>query len=334
MAPCPAARPLAWPPVRRLLATLAVPLLVTSGCNAGEDDPTVVSDGSTTTGASSTTAAPAESTTSPPAAASPSTTSTTKVPAAATSSTTAAPRGVSLMPEGNPTTVAEAIATSEPAIRDPGTPPGDLERHGRAQQVAYRQLVVHPEWMPQVLDRLPANLHPIVRSNTSAGAELRALTKPQTALPPWRIVAPAPSSELLGYYKEADAAVGAPWQYLAAIHLVETRMGRIRGTSTAGAQGPMQFLPSTWAQYGNGGDINSNRDAIFAAARYLVRNGAPGNMANALFAYNRSQRYVAAVTAYAEQMRADERTYGGYYHWQVYYRMTDGDRLLEVGYGS
>ncbi|MGH9165534.1 MAG: hypothetical protein ACRDZW_08505, partial [Acidimicrobiales bacterium] len=100
------------------------------------------------------------------------------------------------------------------------------------------------------------------------------------------------------------------------------------------AMGPMQFLPGTWAQYGEGGDINSNRDAIMAASRLLVRNGAPDDMANALFNYNRSQRYVTAVTEYAKQMLADEGAYRGYYHWQVYYRLEDGDRLLPVGFGS
>ncbi|MGQ0519861.1 MAG: hypothetical protein ACT4PX_01760, partial [Actinomycetota bacterium] len=244
------------------------------------------------------------------------------------------PGGAGILPEGSPTTVAEALATAEPAIRNPATPAPELERHGRAQQVAYRQLAIHPEWLPQVLTRLPDDMRGVVEANTSAGIELRALTKPQASLPPWRIVEPAPADELLGYYKAAEAGVGAPWRYLAAIHLVETRMGRIRGDSTAGAQGPMQFLPSTWQQYGGGGDINSNRDAILAAARLLVRNGAPGDMANALFNYNRSQRYVRAVTAYAEQMGADERAYFGYYHWQVYYRMADGDRLLPVGYGT
>ncbi|MDQ3756936.1 MAG: lytic transglycosylase domain-containing protein, partial [Actinomycetota bacterium] len=199
-------------------------------------------------------------------------------------------------------------------------------------QVAYRALGERPEWIEQVARLVPAARQPTVRANAEASAELRALTKPQTKLPPWNIVAPAPAEELLSYYKAADAEIGVPWPYLAAIHLVETRMGRIRGTSTAGAQGPMQFMPATWAQYGAGGDINSNRDAILAAARLLKRNGAPGNMANALFNYNRSQRYVKAVTNYAEQMRADERAYFAYYHWQVYYRMADGDRHLPVGY--
>ena len=126
---------------------------------------------------------------------------------------------------------------------------------------------------------------------------------------------------------------GVPWGYLAAVHLVETRMGRIRGESSAGAQGPMQFLPSTWAAYGEG-DINSNKDSIRAAARYLKRNGAPGDMRNALWNYNHSFLYVDAVTEYAKQMLAAERAFFGYHHWQVYYRTTNGDVLLPVGYGA
>jgi membrane-bound lytic murein transglycosylase B len=107
-------------------------------------------------------------------------------------------------------------------------------------------------------------------------------------------------------------------------------MGRIRGTSTAGAQGPMQFLPSTWDIYGEGGDINSNHDAILAAGRLLQDRGAPDDMGAALYAYNPSPRYVRAVTVHAEQIRAEPRTYLGYYHWQVYY----GETLLPEGWGG
>ena len=314
--------------MRRRVAALALFALLPA-CNTGSDDPTIESGGTSTSATTATTAAPSTTAAAAdPVTAAPATTSTSARPAAP-----AAP-GVTVLPEGDPASVSSALASSEATIRDPATPVSSLEAPGRAQQVAYRQLAVHPEWMDEVLRGVPAGLHATVRANTNAGIELRALTKPQPALPPWRIVAPAPADELLRYYKAAEAEVGAPWAYLAAIHLVETRMGRIRGTSTAGAQGPMQFLPATWGQYGNGGDINSNRDSILAAARLLVRNGAPGNMANALFNYNRSQRYVTAVTAYAEQMKGDERAYFGYYHWQVYYRMADGDRLLPVGYGT
>ena len=68
---------------------------------------------------------------------------------------------------------------------------------------------------------------------------------------------------------EAESESGVGWNYLAAINLIETRLGSIAGVSTAGAQGPMQFLPSTFAAYGQGGDINSPHDSIMAAGRTL-----------------------------------------------------------------
>ena len=93
----------------------------------------------------------------------------------------------------------------------------------------------------------------------------------------------------------------------------------------------MQFLPSTWAAYGRG-DINDSRDAIRGAANYLKTNGAPANMANALFRYNNSDLYVRAVTAQARLMIADANAYRGYHGWQVYYLTVNGDVLLPVGY--
>ncbi|HVF74880.1 MAG TPA: transglycosylase SLT domain-containing protein [Acidimicrobiales bacterium] len=286
--------------MRRLLVLLG---LVVASCSSDGDDATPPS--TTTTTEATTTTSSTTTTTLPPGP-----------PVAATS----------------PAGLAAQVAAAEAAVRDPATPPAALERAAHEAQVAYRAVAEKPEWLDQVAAAVPAELRATVRANVTAGIELRALTKPRTALPPWEIVAPAPADELLGYYREAERQVGVPWQYLAAIHLSETRMGRIRGTSSAGAQGPMQFMPATWEQYGQGGDINSNRDAILAAARLLKRNGAPDNMANALFNYNRSQRYVRAVTAYAEQMKANERAYYGYYHWQVYYRLVEGDRHLPVGY--
>jgi len=223
--------------------------------------------------------------------------------------------------------LAAEITRTETAIRDPATPPSRLRALGRAQQRAYRTVVRQPQLLPEVLTLVPPALRRTVKANALAGAELRKLSRPASRLPRWRIVAPAPAAALLASYRAAGAKLAVPWQYLAAIHLVETRMGRIRGTSSAGARGPMQFLPATWRRYGGRGNIHATGDAVLAAARLLRANGAPADMAAALYAYNPSRRYVRAVTAYAEQMRADQRAFLGYYQWQVYY----GDTLLPEG---
>ena len=249
------------------------------------------------------------------------------VPAAPRVPTTALPgsaRTTSMAAER----LAAQLTTAETAIRDPATPTSKLPTLGRSQQRAYRTLVRQPRLVPKVLAQLPPRLRRTVKANLLAGSELHRLNRPARRLPRWRIVAPAPAGQLLAAYRAAQAKLAVPWEYLAAIHLVETRMGRIRGTSSAGAQGPMQFLPSTWKRYGRGGDIRATGDAIMAAARLLHANGAPADMAAALYAYNPSRRYVRAVSAYAGQLRANQRAFLGYYHWQVFY----GDTLLPEGY--
>ncbi len=227
--------------------------------------------------------------------------------------------------------VAATLARAEPALRSDAPAPDDLMARGWEQQNAYRALSAHPDWLPAVIAELPPDVAAIVTANHDAGTGLSGLAEPQPQLPDWRIEAPRPLEELVGYYREAEAASGIPWQYLATIHFVETRLGRIRGTSTAGAQGPMQFIPETWARYGQG-DINDNRDAILAAGRYLDAAGGPEDMDRALYAYNNSERYVAAVQGYAGLIQADERAFRGYYQWQVYYATVDGVALLPEGY--
>ena len=246
---------------------------------------------------------------------------------------TATPRPDPPIAASEPEALALQMGSAERAVRDRNVTGADLAWFGHLQQLTYRRLAARPEWHDAVLAALPADIRASATANADATADLRATVVPGPDLPTaWRIVEPAPLDDLARYYREAEAEFSVPWSYLAAIHLVETRMGRIRGTSVAGAQGPMQFIPATWERYGEG-DINSDRDSIRAAARYLRANGAPGNMANALFRYNQSQRYVRAVTAYAEVMRSDPDAYRGYYHWQVYYLTTRGDILLPVGYG-
>src|SRR5262249_32623941 len=131
--------------------------------------------------------------------------------------------------------------------------------------------------------------------------------------------------------QRAQARSGVRWQYLAAIELIETRFGRIDGLSTAGAEGPMQFLPATWRRYGTG-SIGNPRDAILSAAHFLVSNGAPHHMSDALFAYNNSAGYVRAVQDYAGFMRTDLRAYYGYYYWRVIYDRASGAVILPLGY--
>jgi membrane-bound lytic murein transglycosylase B len=223
------------------------------------------------------------------------------------------------------------LIDAENAIRSAETPTDDVAEHARVQQAAYRQLVRTAEWRETVFSQLPAELQPVARANVEAGSDLRELTQPRTELPPWRIVAPPPADELRAHYAAGQKEFGIDWTYLAAIHLVETRMGRIRGTSIAGAKGPMQFLPSTWARWGKG-DIENPRDAIHAAARYLRGHGAPADMDRALFAYNHSDLYVNAIKLYASLMRDEPRAYDAYYNWDVYYRTTKGDALLYVGW--
>ena len=110
--------------------------------------------------------------------------------------------------------------------------------------------------------------------------------------------------------------------------MTETNMGRIRGDSTAGARGPMQFLPATWNVYGTG-DIDDDHDAILAAARYLKANGAPGDLRSALRHYNHSDHYVNAVLLLAQEMQSDKRAYSSYYYRPVVYSLVSGDVVLQ-----
>jgi hypothetical protein len=120
---------------------------------------------------------------------------------------------------------------------------------------------------------------------------------------------------------------------LAAVNLVETGMGRIDGVSVANAQGPMQFLPTTWAERGIGqGDIRDPHDAIQAAARYLVRRGGLQDIRKGLWGYNNSDNYGRAVLHYASLIREDPRAYYGIYHWEIHFGTAAGDVWLPVGY--
>lgn len=263
------------------------------------------------------------------------TTSETRSPAETTSTT----GPVELAESGRPVLrddaagLADQLVAAERAVRDPSTDAEALVDWGHLQQVAYRKLAVTPEWDAEAFTRVPADLQDAVRANVEALRQLRQLvTSVRDTVPAWRIVDPPPMDELVSAYQAAEAELGVPWEYLAAVNLVESALGRIRGTSEAGAQGPMQFLPATWEAYGEG-DIHDPHDAIRAAARYLADyGGAEGNLSEALYAYNHSDHYVAGVTAIAGVVEADEAAFRGYHNWQVHYLTTAGDVWLPVGY--
>ena len=237
------------------------------------------------------------------------------------------------VPAAHAAALAHQLDRAAVTLRVRKAAPADVRRAAEFHQLAARALAAAPAgFRARVTTRLRRDTARSTRRDVRAAQLLQAMGEPQRELPRWRIVAPPPPAELLRDYKQAQRRTGVPWTYLAAIHLVETRMGRIRGISSAGAQGPMQFLPPTWDLFGGGGDINDPRDAILAAARLLKHYGAPQDTAGALWHYNPSDNYVGAVLAYARNMQRSASAYNGYWHWRVLYRLTRGTRVLPVGY--
>lgn len=232
----------------------------------------------------------------------------------------------------DPAQIGADLIADEQAIRDPATPGPALVTAARRQQVAYRAIGRNPAWDAVIRPLIPSNLITTYDRNIDARRQLTAMSPVRDTLPAWRIIPTAPADELLRLYHEADAATGVGWNYLAAINLVETRFGSIAGLSTAGAQGPMQFMPETWAQYGNGGDVNSPRDAIMGAGRFLKASGFANSPDRAIYAYNHANEYVRAVKDYAAIIADDPGSFAGYFNWEVYYLTTAGDVLLPLGY--
>ncbi|MFC0081827.1 lytic transglycosylase domain-containing protein [Aciditerrimonas ferrireducens] len=127
-----------------------------------------------------------------------------------------------------------------------------------------------------------------------------------------------PSAMAALYRAAAGSCPGLPWQVLAAVGTVESDNGQStlpgvhQGANPAGAEGPMQFEPATFAEYARpvppGGVVPPSPydpvDAVWAAARLLCANGARGgqDLPGALWAYNHATSYVVEVLEVASSL--------------------------------
>ncbi|MFZ1177509.1 MAG: lytic transglycosylase domain-containing protein [Mycobacterium sp.] len=267
-------------------------------------------------------------------------TSTTAVAAAELASITmladapSTPDGAQPHLASDPAQLADDLVADELALRQPSTGEAALVTAAHRQQAAYRAIGRHPDWDATTRPRIPPSLLDVYDRNVDARRQLTAMTPVRDTLPAWLVEPPAPADELLSYYHQAESESGVGWNYLAAINLIETRFGSIIGVSTAGAQGPMQFLPSTFASYAEGGDIHSPRDSILAAGRYLAAHGFANDRDHAIYGYNHANEYVRAVNQYAALLAADPAVFASYYRWDVYCYTTAGDVLLPIGYAA
>jgi len=229
-----------------------------------------------------------------------------------------------------PATIASQLTSADAALRsalgrwrasDPAlasTPPADVLTPAAQERQLVHQLAETSALVRSTLAALPPSLAAAVRPQLRAAQALRRLAGPPSGKAVTLHLDPAPpAGQLLADYHLAQSRFGVRWQTLAAVNLVESAFGRVGNTSSAGAQGPMQFLPSTWKAYGLGGNIHSPRDAVLGAGNYLHQSGAPADERRALFAYNHSSLYVRAVQDYAHAMARDPLGFLTLYAWEA-----------------
>ena len=155
---------------------------------------------------------------------------------AATNATTLTASGARRAPNGriapNPATTAAELArqieTADRVLRSPSASLAELADAGHLQQVAYRKLAADATLDAAALAALAAPLRRDVETNMRARRAFSDISSGYAdKVPAWEVIEPEPANALLAYYKEAQAATGIGWQYMAAINYIETGFGRI-----------------------------------------------------------------------------------------------------------
>ena len=173
---------------------------------------------------------------------------------------------------------------------------------------------------------------PVAARHAAARREFRILGgAPRTALPAWRIVAPAPLADLQAFYQQAGAEFGIPWPYLAAINLVET------ATDASGA--PPRPEPrarcSSFRPPGRptaAGATSTTHATRSSGPPAPAANGAAIDLPGALYHYNHSDHYVQGVTATPSSSTSTRSAAGAVPLGRVL-PAVNGDVYLPVGYG-
>ena len=161
---------------------------------------------------------------------------------------------------------------------------------------------------------LTAQVHDVL------GANVRVVDLRGQRTPSRKVRQPAQIASYLQLFQSSAARYcpAMSWTVLAAIGQIESADGQNMGPSSAGALGPMQFMPATWAAWGIDGfgppgppDIMNPFDAVPSAARMLCADGASAGtqagLRQAIFAYNHAGWYVSEVLALAAQYAAENR---------------------------
>jgi membrane-bound lytic murein transglycosylase B len=181
-------------------------------------------------------------------------------------------------------------------------------------QTAYARLDALLDRQQEILDRLDERARSLEEAEAAAAqlaAERAAAAQAALAGAGQVTASGIPSGYERLYRAAAVTCDGLSWTVLAAIGQVESGHGSNVGPSSAGAMGPMQFLPSTFAAYAVDGDKDGDKDiwdpvdSIYSAARYLCANGAgigPKALYHAIWRYNHEDWYVLMVMRVAAQI--------------------------------